>query len=223
MTEQVLLSWSGGKDAALALRELRASDDYEVTALLTSITEEYDRITMHGVRRSLLEQQAKALDLPLHTVFISAATTEAEYRAKMREALLRYEDAGVSGVAFGDLFLEDVRTYREENLAEIDLQALFPLWKKDTEELAHSFIDAGFKAIIICVDSEALDGSWVGRLFDEEFLSDLPPGVDPCGENGEFHSFVYDGPIFRTGVAFKKGTVVLRDGRFYYCDLLPHE
>jgi uncharacterized protein (TIGR00290 family) len=221
MTEKVLLSWSGGKDAALALHELRASEGYEVTALLTTVTKGYDRITMHGVRRVLLERQARAVGLPLHVVFVSVATTDEEYRATMREALERQVDAGVSCVAFGDLFLEDVRRYREENLAQIDLRAVFPLWEKDTTELAHSFVDAGFKAIIACVDGQHLDGSFVGRRFDEQFLSDLPPAVDPCGENGEFHSFVYDGPIFSRGVAYTRGVTVLRDDRFYYCDLLP--
>lgn len=221
MTEKVLLSWSGGKDATLALRELQASREYEVTALLTTVTEEYDRITMHGVRRVLLERQARAVGLPLHTVFISSATTDEEYRGKMREALQRHLDAGVSCVAFGDLFLEDVRRYREENLAQIDLQAVFPLWKRDTTELAHSFVDAGFKAIITCVDGQHLDGSFVGGRFDEQLLADLPPSVDPCGENGEFHSFVYDGPIFSNAVGYTIGETVLRDDRFYFCDLLP--
>jgi uncharacterized protein (TIGR00290 family) len=221
MTENVLLSWSGGKDGALALYELQASNDYQVSALLTTVTQEYDRITMHGVRRVLLEQQAKAVGLPLHTVLISASNTDAEYRTKMREALQEHVNAGVSCVAFGDLFLEDVRRYREENLAQIDLQAVFPLWKRDTGELAHSFVDAGFKAIITCVDGEHLDGSFVGRRFDEQLLADLPPSVDPCGENGEFHSFVYDGPIFSHGVGYTTGVTVLRDDRFYYCDLLP--
>jgi uncharacterized protein (TIGR00290 family) len=222
-TKRVLLAWSGGKDAALALHELQASKQYEVVALLTTVTEEYDRITMHGVRRILLERQARALGLPLDTVFISTATTEGEYGAKMREALQRHVDAGVCCVAFGDLFLEEVRQYREENLAGIDVQGVFPLWKRDTTELAHSFVDLGFKAIVTCVDSEALDGSFVGRSFDERFLSDLPPSVDPCGENGEFHSFVYDGPAFSSGVAFEKGSVVVRDNRFYYNDLLPSQ
>jgi len=221
MTQKVLLSWSGGKDATLALRELQASREYEVTALLSTVTEEYDRITMHGVRRVLLERQARAVGLPLHTVFISSATTDEEYRAKMREALQRHVDAGVSCVAFGDLFLEDVRRYREENLAQIDLQAVFPLWKRDTTELAHSFVDAGFKAIITCVDGQHLDGSFVGRRFDEQLLADLPPSVDSCGENGEFHSFVYNGPIFSHGVGYTRGATVLRDDRYYFCDLLP--
>jgi uncharacterized protein (TIGR00290 family) len=221
MTEQVLLAWSGGKDAALALYELRASEEYEVTALLTTVTEEYDRISMHGVRSALLERQARALGLPLRTVVISTATTEAEYRAKMREALLPYVDAGVCGVAFGDVFLEDVRKYREQNLAEIDLRGVFPLWKRNTSQLARWFVDAGFQAIVTCVDGQHLDGSFAGRHFDEQFLSDLPPAVDPCGENGEFHSFVYDGPIFDHAVSYTKGSAVLRDNRFYYCDLLP--
>jgi uncharacterized protein (TIGR00290 family) len=220
-TKQVLLAWSGGKDAALALHELQASKEYEVVALLTTVTEEYDRISMHGVRSVLLERQAKALGLPLDTVLISTGTTEEEYGAKMREALQRHVDAGVSCVAFGDLFLEEVRKYREENLAGIGVRGVFPLWKRDTTKLAHSFIDKGFKAIVTCVDSEALDGSFAGRPFDERFLSDLPPSVDPCGENGEFHSLVYDGPIFSSRVAFQKGSVVVRDNRFYYCDLLP--
>jgi uncharacterized protein (TIGR00290 family) len=220
-TKRVLLAWSGGKDAALALHELRASTEYEVVALLTTVTEEYDRITMHGVRSILLERQARALGLPLDTVLISTATTDGEYSAKMREALQRHVDAGVSCVAFGDLFLEEVRKYREENLAGIDMQGVFPLWQRDTTELAHTFIDLGFKAVVTCVDSEALDGSFVGRDFDERFLSDLPPSVDPCGENGEFHSFAYDGPVFSSGVAFEKGSVVVRDNRFYFNDLLP--
>jgi uncharacterized protein (TIGR00290 family) len=223
VTEKVLLSWSGGKDAALALYELQASNHYQVSALLTTVTEEYDRVTMHGVRRVLLEQQAKAVGLPLHTVLISASNTDAEYRTKMRAALQEHVDAGVSCVAFGDLFLEDVRRYREENLAEIDLQALFPLWKRDTSELAHWFVDAGFQAIVTCVDGQHLDGSFVGRHFDEQLLSDLPSAVDPCGENGEFHSFVYDGPIFSRSVEFTRGETVLRDDRFYFCDLVPSQ
>jgi uncharacterized protein (TIGR00290 family) len=221
MKEKVLLSWSGGKDAALALHELQASSEYEVAALLTTVTAEYDRISMHGVRRVLLERQARDLDLPLHTVLISADTTDAEYQDKMREEMQRHVDAGVFHVAFGDIFLEDVRSYREENLARLDMHALFPLWERGSEELSRAFIEAGFKAVVTCVDSKALSGSFVGRRFDTSFLSDLPPTVDPCGENGEFHSFVYDGPIFRHAVPYRKGRVVLRDQRFYFCDLLP--
>jgi uncharacterized protein (TIGR00290 family) len=221
MKEKVLLSWSGGKDAALALHELQASSEYEVAALLTTVTAEYDRISMHGVRSVLLERQARSLALPLHTVLISTDTTDAEYRVKMRDEMQRHFDAGVFHVAFGDIFLEDVRKYREENLALLNMRALFPLWERDSGDLSRSFINAGFKAIVTCVDSKALSGSFAGRRFDASFLSDLPPRVDPCGENGEFHSFVYDGPIFREAVPYRKGRVVLRDGRFYFCDLLP--
>ena len=221
MKDKILLSWSGGKDAALALHELQTSSQYEVVGLLTTITAEYDRISMHGVRRVLLQRQARDLGLPLGIVSISTGTTDAEYRARMREEMQRHLDAGVLHVAFGDIFLEDVRRYREENLALLNMHALFPLWDRDPGELSRSFIDEGFKAIVTCVDSKALSGSFVGRRFDESFLGDLPPTVDPCGENGEFHSFVYDGPIFRRPVPYRKGPVALRDGRFYFCDLLP--
>jgi uncharacterized protein (TIGR00290 family) len=221
MKEKVLLSWSGGKDAALALYELRESSAYQVVGLLTTVTAEYDRISMHGVRRVLLERQARELGLPLHVVLISTGITDAEYQGKMREEMQRHVEAGVFHVVFGDIFLEDVRRYREENVAQLGVQALFPLWDQPSAELSRSFIDAGFRAIVTCVDSQLLNGAFVGRTFDERFLSELPPSVDPCGENGEFHSFAYDGPIFRHAIEYTKGSVVLRDHRFYYCDLLP--
>lgn len=218
--EKIIVAWSGGKDSAMALRELRGSKDYEISALLTTVTEDYDRISMHGVRRELLERQAAALGLPLEKVYISAHSSDEEYETKMRDVLSRYKKLGVSSVAFGDIFLEDLRRYREDRMAQAGMAAIFPVWKRNTLELAHKFIDLGFKAIITCVDSKALDGAFAGRIFDRQFVEDLPPGVDPCGENGEFHSFVYDGPIFREPVAFQKGGVVLRDNRFWYCELL---
>lgn len=221
MTNKIILSWSGGKDAALALYELQRSRQYEVAGLLTTVTEEYDRISMHGVRRSLLERQAQSLGLPLEIVLISSNTSDEEYDRKMEEVLEKHLAAGVCCVAFGDVFLEDVRQYREDNLQRIGMKGLFPIWKRDTAKLAQRFIDLGFEAIITCVDSEALDRAFVGRVFDAQFLADLPPGVDPCGENGEFHSFVYGGPMFRERIAHRKGEVVLRDERFWYCDLLP--
>ena len=135
--------------------------------------------------------------------------------------MLHYRKLGVNSVVFGDIFLEDLRKYREDNLAKIGMEGIFPLWKSDTAELARTFIDLGFKAIITCIDSNILDRSFVGRVFDEHFLSELPGGVDPCGENGEFHSFVYDGPLFRERITYKKGQIVLRDNRFYFCDLIP--
>ena len=219
--EKVLLSWSGGKDAALALHELRRSKAYQVVGLLTTVSEAYDRVTMHGIRRVLLERQAEALALPLHTVFLPTTVSDEEYGDIMREALQRYLVADILCAAFGDIFLEDVRKYREEHLAAIGMRAVLPLWGRDSTQLARSFIDAGFKAIVTCVDSQSLDGAFVGRTFDEQFLSGLPPTVDPCGENGEFHTYVHDGPIFRHPIPFHKGEVVVREERFYYCDLLP--
>jgi len=219
--EKVILSWSGGKDSALTLRELQKTGKHEILALLTTVTEDYDRISMHGVRRTLLEQQAASLGFPLEKVFISKNTTNEEYEAKMRKVLERYVAAGVSSVAFGDIFLEDIREYREDNLSKIGIRGIFPLWKRDTTEVAHTFINLGFQAVTTCVDSNALDKRFIGRTFDKQFLSEIPATVDPCGENGEFHTFVYDGPIFQERVVYTKGKVILRDSRFYYCDLMP--
>ncbi len=221
MKLKVILAWSGGKDSALALYELQKTENYEIAALLTTITRDYDRTSMHGLRRILLERQAQSLGFALEKVFISKNTTNEEYESKMREALAKYLTAGVSSVVFGDIFLEDVRKYREDNLSKIGMKAIFPVWKSDTTELAHTFIDSGFKAVITCVDSNVLDKVFVGRVFDEQFLSELPATVDPCGENGEFHSFVYDGPIFGERILHTIGEVVLRENRFYYCDLMP--
>ena len=219
MVENVLFAWSGGKDSAIALYELREHVDYQIRDLLTTVTQDYDRISMHGVRRVLLEKQSTCLGYPLEQVLISKNATDEEYETKMREMLEKNKEAGVSCVAFGDIFLEDLRKYREDNLLKIGMKAVFPIWKRDTAELARSFLKLGFKAVITCVDSEVLDKRFAGRLFDEQFLSDLPPGVDPCGENGEFHSFVFDGPIFKTAMKIEIGDVVLRDSRFWFCDL----
>ena len=220
MTEKVLFTWSGGKDSVLALYEIQKRDDQEVAALLTTLTEGYDRISMHGVRSILLEHQANSLGLPIEKVYISKNSSNEEYEAKMREVLQKYLTAGVSSVVFGDIFLEDLRKYREDNLSKIGMKAIFPIWKRDTVELARGFIDLGFKAVITCVDSDVLDKAFVGRLYDQQFLSELPSTVDPCGENGEFHSFVYDGPIFEKRVSYTKGEIVFRDNRYWYCDLM---
>jgi uncharacterized protein (TIGR00290 family) len=221
MAEKVLFTWSGGKDSILALYELQMRSDYEIVALLTVLAEDYDRISMHGVRSILLERQANSLGLPNEKVYISKNSSNEEYEAKMREVFQRYLTADVSSVVFGDIFLEDLRKHREDNLSKIGMKAVFPIWKRDTTDLAHEFIDLGFKAIITCVDSNVLDKAFVGRLYDQQFLSELPSTVDPCGENGEFHSFVYDGPIFQKRVPYTKGEIVFRDGRFWYCDLMP--
>ena len=223
MKIKAILTWSGGKDSALALHELAKTENYEVMSLLTTVTQEYDRTSMHGLRRVLLERQAESLGLALEKVYISKNSSNEEYESKMREVLAKYLTAGVSSVVFGDIFLEDVRKHREEKLSEIGMKAIFPIWKRDTTELARRFIDSGFKAVIICVDSNILDKMFVGRVFDEQFLSELPATVDPCGENGEFHSFVYDGPIFGERILHTIGEVVLRENRFYYCDLIPLE
>ncbi|MBI1743503.1 diphthine--ammonia ligase [Candidatus Acetothermia bacterium] len=221
MPEKVLFGWSGGKDSTLALYEIQRAANYEIAALLTTVTKDYDRISMHGVRRILLEQQAASLGYSLEMVWISKQSSNEEYESQMHEALTKYRSAGVSSVVFGDLFWEEIRKYRETHLGQIGMKGIFPLWGRNTTELAHTFIDLGFKAIIVCVDSNALDGKFVGRLFDKKLLSELPSSVDPCGENGEFHSFVFDGPIFRKPILFEKGEIVLRDNRFYYCDLIP--
>jgi uncharacterized protein (TIGR00290 family) len=221
MTKKVLFTWSGGKDSVMALYELQKAGNYEISALLTTVTKDYDRISMHGVRRVLLEQQADSLGYRLDQVFISKSSSNEEYETKMREVLEKYLKAGISTVVFGDIFLEDLRKYREENLSKIGMKAVFPIWKRNTTELAHTFIDSGFKAVITCIDSQVLDKGFVGRRYDEQFLSELPSNLDPCGENGEFHSFVYDGPIFRESLLFEPGDVVLRDNRFYFCDLIP--
>lgn len=220
VAERVLFAWSGGKDSAIALYEIQKTRDYEISALLTTVTSEYDRISMHGVRRSLLEQQVACLGYPVKQVLIPTNASNEEYETKMQEVLEKYLKSGVSAVVFGDIFLEEVRKYREVNLSKVGMRAVFPLWKRNTTELAHAFIDLGFKAVITCIDSRVLDKGFAGRLFDQQFLSELPSNVDPCGENGEFHSFVYDGPVFRQKLSYKLGDIVLRDNRFYFCDLI---
>jgi uncharacterized protein (TIGR00290 family) len=218
--EDVLFCWSGGKDSAMALHALRKGRDYRITALLTTITEEYDRISMHGVRRALLERQAESLGLPLHAVLIPPQCINATYEERMKESLALHFARGVRRVAFGDIFLEDLRVYREKNLAQVGMQALFPVWKRDTRELAREFVRLGFRAITVCVDPRVLDASFAGRELDKSFFADLPPAVDACGENGEFHTFVFDGPIFQTPIPCRVGEKVLRDG-FCFCDLQP--
>jgi len=220
MPEKVLLSWSGGKDSAIALYEIQRGREYEVVSLLTTLTEEYDRVTMHGVQRVLLERQAESLCLPLQQILIPKGASNEEYASKMHAALAEFQSADVSSVVFGDVFLEDVRKYREDNLSKIGMKAIFPIWGRDTAELAQTFVDLGFKAIVTCVDSKILGERFVGRMIDDSFLAELPPNVDPCGENGEFHSFVFDGPIFRTRISLTVGQIVLRDS-FYFCDLVP--
>ncbi|MEM4245978.1 MAG: diphthine--ammonia ligase [Candidatus Bathyarchaeia archaeon] len=221
MIEKAILTWSGGKDSALALYELQKAECHEILALLATVTKDYDRISMHGVRSILVEQQARSLGLPLEKIYITEDSSNEEYEARMKDRLMQYRSQGVLSVAFGDISLKEVRKYREENLSKLGMKGIFPLWKRDTVELAHTFIGLGFKAVTTCVDSRSLGREFVGREFDEQFLSELPRKVDPCGENGEFHSFVYDGPIFAWKIPYRRGDVVFRDNRFYFCDLLP--
>jgi uncharacterized protein (TIGR00290 family) len=220
MPEKILLSWSGGKDSALALHSLRNNNNLEIVALLTTVTANYDRISMHGVRRELLEKQAKSIGLPLEEIVISQNSSNDEYEEKIKAVLLRYKNEGVTSVAFGDIFLEDLKKYREENLAKIGMKGIFPLWMQKSNILARKFIDLKFKAIITCVDGKQLAGNFCGRLFDDSLLSELPKNIDCCGENGEFHSFVYGGPLFQKEIIFAKGEIVFRDNQFYFCDLL---
>jgi uncharacterized protein (TIGR00290 family) len=215
-----LLSWSGGKDSCLTLWKLQRDPGLRVEALLTTVTRDYDRISMHGVRCALLQRQAENLGLPLHTVSISKGSSNADYEAEMGRALSHYRGLGVAQVAFGDLFLEDIRAYRQKLLDAHRMQGVYPLWGRDTAQLVREFIALGFRSVVVCVDPTKLDPRFAGRIIDAAFLAELPAGVDPCGENGEFHSFVFDGPCFTQPVRFALGERVCRES-FWFCDLLP--
>jgi uncharacterized protein (TIGR00290 family) len=219
MSEPILFCWSGGKDSAMALHSLSQQTEFHIAALLTTVTEGYERISMHGVRRELLERQAQSIGLPLHEVRIPPQCVNPIYESRMEEALRMHLEKGIRRVAFGDIFLEDLRAYREKNLARIGMTAIFPIWKRDTREIIRAFHANRFRAIAVCVDSKVLDPSFAGRELDESFFRDLPPHADPCGENGEFHTFVFDGPIFESPIPVRTGEIVNRDG-FIFCDLM---
>jgi len=214
--EPIIMSWSGGKDSCLALHAMREAGDVEVTALITTITDGFDRVSMHGVRRELLREQCDCIGIPLHEVRLSTASSYEEYSARTTEAFTSYLP-GISRVAFGDLFLEDLKLWRDKQLAAIGMTAHYPLWKMDTTLLAKQFIEDGFKAVLVCVDGKKLDANFAGREYDLQLLCDLPGDVDPCGENGEFHTLVYDGPIFKRPLGICSGERVTRD-QFHYCD-----
>ena len=224
-SRQAIVSWSGGKDSALCLQALRADPGVEVVGLLTSVTRDYDRVSVHGVRRSLLEQQAASLRLPLFTIDLDPFTTNEVYETAFLAALERVkrEMPEVAAVAFGDLFLEDVRAYRERLLSGSGFEPLFPLWGVDTATLAQRFVSDGFVARLVCIDTTQLDRSFAQRSFDSSLLADLPNGIDPCGERGEFHTFVSDGPGYHSPVNYRIGDIVVRDERFAFADLLPWE
>jgi uncharacterized protein (TIGR00290 family) len=216
------MSWSSGKDSAFALQRVLALDDLEVTALLVTVNADADRIAMHAVRRRLLEAQADRLALPLHVVEIPSPCPNDVYELRMSDAIAAATAARVEHVVFGDLFLDDVRAYRERNLAGTGITPLFPLWGEQTDRIADEIISAGVRAVLTCVDPAVLPAEFVGRDFDASLLSDLPAGVDRCGERGEFHTFVWDAPSFRAPIEIHRGETVTRDG-FVFCDFVPVE
>ena len=217
---KAIVSWSSGKDAAYALLQARAHGEVEIVGVLTTISSAYGRVSMHGVRQELLARQVAALGLPSIEVAIPSPCPNEIYEQAMGAALAQARAEGVTHVVFGDLFLQDIRAYREEKLAAVSMHAVFPLWGRDTRALADEMIDAGLRATITCVDPRALPASFAGRAFDRALLADLPATVDPCGENGEFHTFVHAGPMFSAPIEIEPGEVVERDG-FVYADLLP--
>ncbi|UFH33847.1 diphthine--ammonia ligase [Chryseobacterium sp. C-71] len=234
MKQKAIFNWSSGKDSSLALYKILQEDQFEITALLTSINQEFQRISMHGVPVSLLEKQAESLGLPLVKMEIPKEPSMEEYQQIMSKTMNEIKSQGVTHSIFGDIFLEDLRTYREEQLQSIGMKAVFPLWKQNTSDLIHEFLDLGFKTIVTCVNETYLDKSFAGRIIDEDFIKDLPENVDPCGENGEFHTFTFDGPIFKNPIAFEIGDTVKKtypkpksdetseEGEyvFWFCDLI---
>jgi len=220
MTARALVSWSSGKDSAWALHEVRRAGDVDVVGLLTTVTDPFSRVAMHAVREELLDAQAAALRLPCRKVRLPWPCPNETYEARMAEALADARAAGVTHVVFGDLFLADIRAYREEKLAGTGIAPLFPLWGRDTAALARTMIEGGLRATLTCVDPRSLDARFAGRAFDGGLLAELPAGVDPCGENGEFHSFAWAGPMFDAPIPVAPGEVVVRDG-FVFADLVP--
>lgn len=242
MTNKTFFNWSGGKDSALALYHTLQNPSYQTNLLITSVNHTYNRVSMHGVREALLISQAKSLGLSLQQLRMHDQPTMEEYNRTMETLMLDLQQKGYTHAVYGDIFLEDLRKYREDKLSEQGFTGVFPLWKRDTTELIHEFLDLGFKTITTCVKADLLGEDFAGRIIDRDFLKDLPSGVDPCGENGEFHTFVYDGPIFSHPVSFKKGEKVFREYTapkekedncfsekktnlenmgFWFCDLIP--
>jgi uncharacterized protein (TIGR00290 family) len=219
MSTRAWMSWSSGKDSTLALQLARQDPDITVTGLLVTVNAEADRVAMHAVRRSLLERQSDRLGLPLHVVEIPSPCPNDVYEARMGQAMNEATQRGVEAMVFGDLFLEDIRQYREQALAGTGIRPLFPLWDRPTDALAREMIALGIRAVLTCVDPSQLSPSFVGRAFDDDLLDELPPEVDPCGERGEFHTFVWDGPGFTAPIPIRTGEIVTRDG-FVFCDVL---
>lgn len=242
MKTNLFFNWSTGKDSALALYLLLQDPKIAVKHLLTTVNSDYDRVSMHGLRRTLMEQQLTAIGIPYSTVELPQSPTMEMYSKAMSEAVKQLQQKGLHATAFGDIFLEDLRAYREDNLHPLGIKTYFPLWKKDTRTISQQFFELGFKAITVCCKSDLLDESFVGREYDQSFINDLPKNVDPCGENGEFHTFCYAGPIFKSPLQFSIGEKVKRgyataekcdtspnqqqsitDFSFWYCDLIPKQ
>lgn len=235
--KKAIFNWSGGKDSSLALYHILKQGEFDIKYLLTTVNSSVSRISMHGVRTALLKQQAESIGLPLNQLLLSDSPSMEEYNKSVYESLQQFKGQGIDYSIFGDIFLEDLRLYREQQLARVQMQAVFPIWKRNTTELLREFIDLGFKAVLVCVNEKYLDSSFAGCEIDADFIKDLPLNVDPCGENGEYHSFVYDGPIFKQPIKFGLGETVHKtygteggnqtntvyDTGFYYRDLLPVE
>lgn len=242
--KKALFNWSSGKDSALALYKILQNPEFKIECLLTSVNQQFQRISMHGVRVELLEQQAKSIGIPLEIMQIPEMPTMEVYENVMQKTLEKLKSTGISHSVFGDIFLEDLRKYREDKLATMGFEGVFPLWKIPTKDLIQEFISLGFKTVVVCVNERYLDKSFVGRIIDQQFIDDLPENVDVCGENGEFHTFCFDGPIFNKPIDFEIGEIVYRkyekpkkdssntacdsddstayDYGFWYCDLIPN-
>jgi len=237
---KAFFNWSGGKDSTLALYHAQKDKHYSIEKLLTNINGNHRRISMHGVREELLELQAEAIGLPLQKIILPEEPSMQEYENKMKETLEELQKENFTHAFFGDIFLEDLKKYREEQLSKVGISCIFPLWKRDTVELMHEFIDLGFKTILVCTNADLLPQEFAGRIINKDFLKDLPKNVDACGENGEFHTFVFDGPIFKKSVPVKVGEKIFREYKgpkdetdncfikkpaapigFWFCDLLP--
>ncbi|GGK51052.1 MULTISPECIES: diphthine--ammonia ligase [Flavobacteriaceae] len=236
---KAIFNWSSGKDSALALYHVLQEKKFEITNLVTTVNSKYDRISMHGVRNELLTAQGKEIGIPIKRILLPESPSMEDYNAIMKEQLLEINKEKITHSIFGDIFLEDLREYRENKLKEVGLKANFPLWKRDTTQLVNEFIDLGFKTMVVCCKAELMGTDFVGRVLDKDFLKDLPKNVDPCGENGEFHTFVFDGPIFKNPIKFELGEKTFREYAkpkvndscfknvpdeslgFHFCDLIP--